>query len=158
MHQKYVGLFTACLDCMVSTIGSGQDASYICRGYFAPPSESYMSRVCNNTILHPTFSHPQQGRIDFNTVNPSLSTGMDFLIHPCRWIDDEENGRTPPKLGRYCIRTLPRGGMYWVVSLLHQNKGGINTSRVLLEYGHSPHHQSIYRDGSGNPSLWTGKD
>ena len=25
---------------------------------------------------------------------------MDFLIHP-RWIDDEENVRTPPKLGRY---------------------------------------------------------
>ena len=28
------------------------------------------------------FSHPQQGRIDFKTVNPSLPTGMDFLIHP----------------------------------------------------------------------------
>ena len=28
-----------------------------------------------------------------------------------------------------------------------------NTSRVLEEYGHSPHHQFIYRDGSGNPSL-----
>ena len=28
------------------------------------------------------FSHPQQGRIDFNTANPSLLTGMDFLIHP----------------------------------------------------------------------------
>ena len=35
-----------------------------------------------------------------------------------------------------------------------------NTSRVLVEYGHSPHHQLIYRDGSGridsvkiNPSL-----
>ena len=25
--------------------------------------------------------HHQQGRIDFNTVNPSLSTGKDFLIH-----------------------------------------------------------------------------
>ena len=31
-----------------------------------------------------SISHPQQGRIDFNTVNPSLPTGMDFLIHPCR--------------------------------------------------------------------------
>ena len=30
------------------------------------------------------FPHPQQGRIDFNTVNPSLLTGMDFLIPPCR--------------------------------------------------------------------------
>ena len=48
-----------------------------------------------------SFSRPQQGRIDFNTVNPSLSTGMDFLIHPCRWIDDDENVRTPQKLGRY---------------------------------------------------------
>ena len=28
-----------------------------------------------------------------------------------------------------------------------------NTSRVLVKYGPSPHHQSIYRDGSGNPSL-----
>ena len=28
-----------------------------------------------------TFSHHQQGRIGFNTVNPSLSTGKDFLIH-----------------------------------------------------------------------------
>ena len=61
------------------------------------------------------FSHTQQGRIDFNTVNPSLSTGMDFLIYPCRWIDVEENVRTPPKRGRYCIRTLPRGGMYWEI-------------------------------------------
>jgi len=29
-----------------------------------------------------SFSHHQQGRIDFNTVNPSLPRGMDFLIHP----------------------------------------------------------------------------
>ena len=28
-----------------------------------------------------SFFHHQQGRIDFNTVNPSLSTGNDFLIH-----------------------------------------------------------------------------
>ena len=65
-------------------------------------------------LAQKTFSHPQQGRIDFNTVNPSLSTGMAFLIHPCRWIDDEENVRTPPKLGRYweihplCPRDFPR--------------------------------------------------
>ena len=26
---------------------------------------------------HQAFSHPQQGRIDFNTVNPSLPIGMD---------------------------------------------------------------------------------
>ena len=29
-----------------------------------------------------SFSHHRQGRIDFNTVNPSLPGGMDFLIHP----------------------------------------------------------------------------
>ena len=28
-----------------------------------------------------TISHHQQGRIDFNTVNPSLSTGKDFHIY-----------------------------------------------------------------------------
>ena len=48
-----------------------------------------------------SFSHPHQGRIDFNTVHPSLPSEMNFLIHRCRWIDDEENVRTPPKLGRY---------------------------------------------------------
>ena len=26
---------------------------------------------------------------------------MDFLIHPSRWINDEENARAPPKLERY---------------------------------------------------------
>ena len=33
--------------------------------------------------------------------------------------------------------------------------GGVfsNTSLVLVEYGHSPHHQSIHRDVSGNPTL-----
>ena len=51
--------------------------------------------------VSPSFSHHRQGRIDFTTVNPSLPTGMDFVIHPCRWIDDYENVRTPPKLGRY---------------------------------------------------------
>ena len=30
---------------------------------------------------HQSFSHHQKGRIDSNTVNPSLSTGKDFLIH-----------------------------------------------------------------------------
>ena len=38
----------------------------------------------NDTVGHTTvdqaFSH-HQGRIDFNTVNPSLPTGKDFLIH-----------------------------------------------------------------------------
>ena len=35
-----------------------------------------------SSTQHFSFSHHQQGRIDFSTVNPSLSTGMDFLIHP----------------------------------------------------------------------------
>ena len=68
-------------------------------GLVCPPEEESLLNL--NQRRHFTFSHPQQGRIDFNTVNPSLPTGMDFLIHPCRWIDDEENVRTPPKLGRY---------------------------------------------------------
>ena len=34
-----------------------------------------------NLQLYNPFSHHQQGRIDFNTVNPSLSTGKDFMIH-----------------------------------------------------------------------------
>ena len=32
-------------------------------------------------IFYCSICHHQQGRIDFNTVNPSLSTGKDFLIH-----------------------------------------------------------------------------
>ena len=58
-------------------------------------------QLLSSSLQPHKFSHPQQGRIDFNTVNPSLPTGMDFLIHPCRRIDDEENVHTPPKLRRY---------------------------------------------------------
>ena len=122
-----------------------------------------------------TFSHPQQGGIDFNTVNPSLSRGMDFLIHPCRWVDDEENVRTPPKRGRYWEihprrpRDFPRPERFPEGEARGKSRGsreisraeGVgfpNTSQVLVECGHSPHHQFIYRDGSGNPSLWAGKD
>ena len=32
-------------------------------------------------LVHLSFPHHQQGRIDFNTVNPSLSAGKDLLIH-----------------------------------------------------------------------------
>ena len=44
------------------------------------------TRKTNETSLgihspHHTICHHQQGRIAFNTVNPSLSTGKDFLIH-----------------------------------------------------------------------------
>ena len=52
-------------------------------------------------IHHSPILSSSVGRIDFNTINPSLPTWMDFLIHPCTWIDDEENVHTPPKLGRY---------------------------------------------------------
>ena len=38
--------------------------------------------ACPPPPLHSTFSHHRQGRVDFNTVNPSLSTGKDFLIQP----------------------------------------------------------------------------
>ena len=73
-----------------------------------------------------TFSHPQRGSIDFNTVNPSLPRGMDFLIHPCRWIDDEENVRTPPKLGRYWKNPSPPPSRF------------PNTSLVLVKHGYIP--------------------
>ena len=51
--------------------------------------------------LHCTICHHQQGRIDFNTVNPSLSTGKDFLIHSLSKNWCWEIVRAPPKLGRY---------------------------------------------------------
>ena len=39
--------------------------------------------ICKYCIvfMDQSICHHQQGRIDFNTVNPSLSTGKDFLIH-----------------------------------------------------------------------------
>ena len=49
-------------------------------------------------ILLTTNPSPSECDGSENESNPSLPTGMDFLIHPCRWIDDEENVRTPPKL------------------------------------------------------------
>ena len=52
----------------------------------------------DDRMIECPFFHPQQGRIDFN---PSLPAGMDFLIHPCGWIDDEENVRTPPKVSHF---------------------------------------------------------
>ena len=39
------------------------------------------SRPNNIEGLDFPICHHQQGRIDFNTVNPSLSRGKDFLIH-----------------------------------------------------------------------------
>ena len=44
-----------------------------------------------------SFCHHQQGRIDFNTANPSLPTGKDFLKKDW-W---SQNVRTPPKLWMY---------------------------------------------------------
>ena len=57
--------------------------------------------VTITALLHATFSHHQQGRIDFNTVNPYLSTGKGFLIHSLQKNWCWEIVRTPPKLGKY---------------------------------------------------------
>ena len=62
--------------------------------------------------------------------------------------DDQEISRYP----RYFPRAKPEGN--------HEGRGDgfPKTSRVLVDYRHSPHHQSIYavdsfyRDGSRNPS------
>ena len=35
----------------------------------------------SESLAHSLNPHHQQGRIDFDTVNPFLSTGKDFLIH-----------------------------------------------------------------------------
>ena len=73
---------------------------------------------------HYIFSRPEQGSIDFKTVNLSLPGGMDFLIHPCRRIDDEENVRTPPILERnWKIHPLrpqdfPRPSFWWSTDTL----------------------------------------
>ena len=43
---------------------------------------------------------------------------MGFLIHPCKWIDDEEKVHTPPKLLRYweiyplCPQYFPRSSRF----------------------------------------------
>ena len=61
-----------------------------------------ISKSCPNknnfqlTLINLAFSHHQQWRLDFNTAN--------FLINPCRGINDEENARA------------------------HQNSGGIGKS------------------------------
>ena len=55
-------------------------------------------------------------RIDFKAVNPCLTTGMDFMIHPCRWIYDEEN--------LFLLHQIEGG----IVSVLHQKQGGIGKS------------------------------
>ena len=77
------------------------------------------------------FYHHLQGRIGFNTVNPSLST--------------------LPRKGLMMNRMV----------LLHQHSGaigrsttsalehGYNSSQVLVEYSHSIHHQSFPVDGEG---------
>ena len=44
-------------------------------------TQTELERKRNPGVKHQSISHHQQGRIDFNTVNPSLPTGKDFLIH-----------------------------------------------------------------------------
>ena len=104
------------------------------------------------------FYHHLQGRIGFNTVNPSLSTGKDYLIHspgkdwwwpystkiwellyPCSIKTREVLGNPSPMPKRFPeTRGQPEGNLEW--------KGGgfINISRVLVEYGHSIHHQGVH--------------
>ena len=89
-----------------------------------------------------TFSHPQRGSVDFNTVNPSLPRGMDFLIHPFRWIVDEENVRTPPKLGdigkstpstlQISLGLCPREISWVSGNLLAVGEGFPNTDTVYM--------------------------
>ena len=72
-----------------------------------------------------------------------------------------------------CIRAPPKRGRYWEIHPRRlwdflrpkdprtlEGGGDVfpNTFLVLVEYGHSPHHQSYPKDGSGNPSPYTGKD
>ena len=62
------------------------------------PNRGTFDLLC---FLCTPFSHPQRGSIDFNTVNPSLPRGMDFLMD---------------------------GLMMRRMSVLHQNSGGIGKS------------------------------
>ena len=76
-----------------------------------------------------TFSHHRQGRIDFNTVNPSLSRGMNFLIHLCRWIS---LGLRPRKISRVSGNLLAVGD------------GFPNTSLLLVEHGYITFFHDIF--------------
>ena len=85
-------------------------------------------------------------------------------MYPCSTKRREVLGNPSPTPKRFPeTRDISRGRSPREISRVEGNlEGGgdgfPNTSRVLVEYGHSPHHQFIYRDGSGNPSLWAGKD
>ena len=106
------------------------------------------------------------------SINPSLvimrecpySTKTREVLYPCSTKTREVLGNPSPTPKRFPeTREISRGRSPREISRVEGNlEGGgdgfPNTSRVLVEYGHSPHHQFIYRDGSGNPSLWAGKD
>ena len=85
-------------------------------------------------------------------------------MYPCSTKTREVLGNLSPTPKRFLdLREISRGRSPREISRVEGNlEGGgdgfPNTSRVLVEYGHSPHHQFIYRDGSENPSLWAGKD
>ena len=53
----------------------------ICDHFPSSMPEFELQMCCPRHPQPHTFFHHQQGRIDINTVNPSLSTGKDFLIH-----------------------------------------------------------------------------
>ena len=52
-----------------------------------------MLQLC---LFHPPFSHPQHGRIDFNTISPSLPTGIHFLFHPSTKTRELMGNLSPP--------------------------------------------------------------
>ena len=57
---------------------------------FPRASPSLGSRKISRTLrMDFTFSHHQQGSIDFNTDSSNCPAGMYFLIHPYLWINDE---------------------------------------------------------------------
>ena len=95
------------------------------------------------------FSHHQQGRIDFNTVNPSLSTGKDFLIHSLSKDWWWENVRTPPKLGSYWEIHPRRPGDF---------EGQGDGFPPSFWCGHSVIINLSTGSGSENPPMWAGKD
>ena len=52
-----------------------------CHGCGTTEQRTISEDRATQPMLGFAFSHHQQGRINFNTVKPSLSTGKDFLIH-----------------------------------------------------------------------------
>ena len=104
------------------------------------------SSCCDSLeVCREHWAFSQQVRVDFNTVNPSLPR-MDSLIHPWRFIDDEENVHCPFSTKNWKIHPLQP----WAWPLrLSGNLLGVgdwftNTSLVLVEHGYNPRHLHCY--------------